>query len=95
MPLRCNIHLATVSHCLATAFQSSAAALQIATLVVVPVQESQGYAIGFGIPTAAFGVAIIAFIVGTWLYVRLPPEGSPFTRIAHVLIGKTHPMPAC
>jgi hypothetical protein len=29
--------------------------LEVATLVVVPVQETQGYGIGFGIPTIFFG----------------------------------------
>jgi hypothetical protein len=33
--------------------------LQVATLVVVPVQETQGYGIGFGIPTIAFGEAAV------------------------------------
>jgi hypothetical protein len=58
--------------------------------VVVGVQESKGYGIGFGIPTLAFGVAIAAFIIGAVfkLYVKVPPEGSPFTRIWHVLKGE-------
>jgi POT family len=44
----------------------------------------------FGIPTIAFGVAIAAFIIGAVarLYVRIPAEGSPFTRIFRVLRGE-------
>eukprot|EP00879_Flechtneria_rotunda_P000926 GHRR01001055.1.p1 GENE.GHRR01001055.1~~GHRR01001055.1.p1 ORF type:complete len:523 (+),score=105.75 GHRR01001055.1:1216-2784(+) len=59
----------------------------VATTVVVGVQESKGYGIGFGIPTIFFGVAIAAFIFGYKLYVRLPVEGSPFTRIWRVCAG--------
>ncbi len=58
--------------------------MQIAALVVVPIQENQGYAIGFGIPTICFGAAIFVFVMGFRLYVRMPPEGSPFTRIYKV-----------
>lgn len=58
--------------------------------MVVGVQENQGYGIGFGIPTIFFAVAITAFIVGALfkLYVKVPAEGSPFTRIFRVLKGK-------
>jgi peptide/histidine transporter 3/4 len=66
-------------------------ALQVASTVVVGVQETKGYGVGFGIPTIAFGVAIAAFIVGAVfkLYVKVPPEGSPFTRIWRVLKGES------
>lgn len=62
---------------------------------MVGVQESKGYGIGFGIPTMAFGVAIAAFIAGALfkLYVKVPPEGSPFTRIWHVFKGKRGQLP--
>ncbi|KAF8073093.1 NPF8.3 [Scenedesmus sp. PABB004] len=61
----------------------------VAATVVVGVQESKGYGIGFGIPTLAFAVAIVAFIIGALfkLYVCIPAEGSPFTRIFRVLKG--------
>ncbi|KIZ04318.1 hypothetical protein MNEG_3635 [Monoraphidium neglectum] len=59
----------------------------VATLVVVPVQEAKGYAIGFGIPTALMGCAIIIFLLGAFakLYTYVPPEGSPLYRIYQVL----------
>ncbi|WIA14658.1 hypothetical protein OEZ85_003160 [Tetradesmus obliquus] len=61
----------------------------VASTVVVGVQESKGYGVGFGIPTIAFGVAIAMFVSGAAanLYVRVPPEGSPFSRIGRVLRG--------
>ncbi|KAF8061421.1 APC8 [Scenedesmus sp. PABB004] len=78
----------------------AAAGALVASTVVVGVQESKGYGVGFGIPTAAFGGAILLFIGGgaAGLYTRLPPEGSPFTRIARVLRGavakRRLPLPA-
>jgi len=61
----------------------------VATLVVVPVQENQGYGIGFGIPTIAFAIAIGMFILGAVfkMYTVVPPGGSPITRIFRVLAG--------
>lgn len=58
---------------------ASVCMLQVASTVVVGVQESSGYGVGFGIPTIAFGVAIFCFILGAIfkLYVKVPPEGSP------------------
>jgi hypothetical protein len=59
----------------------------VATLVVVPIQESQGYGLGFGIPTAVMGLAILLLLLGAALklYTYLPPEGSPLYRIWRVL----------
>ena len=70
---------------------------QVASTVVVGVQESKGYGVGFGIPTIAFGVAIAAFIAGAVfrLYVRIPPEGSPFGRIWLVFKGEACCQGAC
>jgi hypothetical protein len=64
----------------------------------VPIQETRGYALGFGIPTIAFGVAIFAFLAGSALYVKFPPQGSPFARLFRVLRGawrnRKLPLPA-
>lgn len=61
----------------------------VASTVVVGVQESHGYGVGFGIPTIAFGVAIAMFVSGAVckLYTYVPPEGSPFARIWRVFRG--------
>ncbi|KAI8467277.1 MAG: POT family-domain-containing protein [Monoraphidium minutum] len=72
----------------------------VATLVVVPVQEAKGYAIGFGIPTALMGVAIIVLVAGAVarLYTYVPPDGSPLYRIYQVFAGafrqRRQPLPA-
>jgi hypothetical protein len=49
----------------------------VATLAIVPIQETLGYAIGFGNPTIAFAVAIAAFWHGLAPCVICPP---PFSR---------------
>ncbi|KAI3425784.1 hypothetical protein D9Q98_007759 [Chlorella vulgaris] len=54
--------------------------------VVVNVQSKDWFA-GFLIPTCAFAVAIVVFTSGSKLYRRMPPAGSPFTRMAKVLCG--------
>jgi dipeptide/tripeptide permease len=63
---------------------------QVASTVVVGVQEVKGYGVGFGIPTAAFMAAICLFVAGAVanLYTRVPPEGSPFRRIFRVFRGE-------
>jgi peptide/histidine transporter 3/4 len=70
----------------------------LATLLVVPIQETKGYALGFGIPTIAFGCAILLFLAGWPIYKIFPPGGSPFARLYRVLRGawrnRKLPLPA-
>ncbi|XP_047044495.1 protein NRT1/ PTR FAMILY 3.1-like [Lolium rigidum] len=60
-------------------------AVLLALTVVVYIQENVGWGWGFGIPAIAMFVSILVFLVGYPLYVRLKPEGSPFTRLAQVV----------
>ncbi|GAQ80562.1 peptide transporter [Klebsormidium nitens] len=57
----------------------------ISSSILVWVQERISWAWGFGIPAAAMGVAIVSFFVATPWYRKLPPGGSPLTRVAQVL----------
>lgn len=73
----------------------------VAALVVTPVQEMKGYAVGFGIPAALFAVAIALLVMGAAmrLYHHVPPEGSPLRRIFQVLkcalvTNRRHPIPS-
>ncbi|KAI7845604.1 hypothetical protein COHA_000891 [Chlorella ohadii] len=59
----------------------------ISSTVVVNVQTNVSWFAGFLIPTIAFAVAITVFVSGTRLYRRMPPGGSPFTRMARVIGG--------
>ncbi|XP_058073875.1 protein NRT1/ PTR FAMILY 2.13 [Magnolia sinica] len=59
--------------------------MMIAMTVIVYIQDSVSWALGFGIPTALMFCSIILFFLGTKIYVYVPPEGSVFTGIAHVI----------
>lgn len=55
-----------------------------AVTVVVYIQENDGWGWGLGVPTIAMLVAVIAFVSGYSLYVKMPPGGSPLVRLAQV-----------
>lgn len=63
----------------------------IATLtaltVVVYVQDNVGWGWGLGIPTIAMAISIIAFLIGSTLYRKLKPGGSPLIRLAQVIVA--------
>lgn len=59
----------------------------LAIPVVVYVQKYTGWAYGYGIPTVAVAGALILFLIGKRAYQRTIPVGSPFTRVAQVLIA--------
>ncbi|GAB4822621.1 hypothetical protein N2152v2_009667 [Parachlorella kessleri] len=59
----------------------------VATTVVVNVQTNVSWAVGFIIPAGAFVFAIAVFLIGAPLYRRVPPGGSPLTRIFRVFAG--------
>ncbi|XP_038978885.1 protein NRT1/ PTR FAMILY 8.3-like [Phoenix dactylifera] len=54
---------------------------------LVWVQDSYGWALGFGIPTLFMGLAIISFFSGTSLYRFQKPGGSPITRVCQVVVA--------
>ncbi|KAF3782666.1 Solute carrier family 15 member 1, partial [Nymphaea thermarum] len=68
-------------------------ALYVATIlactVVVFVQDTVGWAWGYGICLAANAICIVIFLIGKWYYKEVKPQGSPFTGIARVVIAAT------
>ncbi|CAK9188551.1 unnamed protein product [Ilex paraguariensis] len=58
-----------------------------ALTVVVYIQDNVDWKWGFGIPTASFVVSIIAFLIGSPLYKKVKPAGSPLTRLAQVIVA--------
>ncbi|KAI3782556.1 hypothetical protein L2E82_12607 [Cichorium intybus] len=56
-----------------------------ALTVVVYIQDKVSWGWGLGIPTIAMAFAFVAFVVGSPLYQKLKPEGSPFVRLAQVI----------
>lgn len=61
--------------------------LLITQTLVVYIQDSVSWKIGFGIPTLCMFFSIIMFFVGTRIYVHVKPEGSIFSGIAQVLVA--------
>ncbi|KAM3353571.1 hypothetical protein ACQJBY_024622 [Aegilops geniculata] len=55
--------------------------------ILVYIQATISWPIGFGIPTFFMFLSIIILFMGTRLYVHVPPEGSIFTGIAQVLLA--------
>ncbi|KAL6619244.1 hypothetical protein ACP70R_034383 [Stipagrostis hirtigluma subsp. patula] len=62
-------------------------AVLLALTVVVYIQENVGWGWGFGIPAIGMFVSIVVFLIGYPLYVLLKPGGSPFTRLAQVVVA--------
>ncbi|KAL3622624.1 hypothetical protein CASFOL_034035 [Castilleja foliolosa] len=60
-----------------------------ALLVVIYVQEFVGWSLGFGMLAVAVAVALVVFLVGSGGYRRQAPVGSPFTRVAQVVVAAT------
>nr|XP_043637390.1 protein NRT1/ PTR FAMILY 5.2-like [Erigeron canadensis] len=54
---------------------------------LIYIQDNVGWSLGYGIPTLALLVAIIAFAFGTPIYRHKPKAESPFTRMAKVLVA--------
>ncbi|XP_062212072.1 protein NRT1/ PTR FAMILY 2.11-like [Phragmites australis] len=61
------------------------AAMLISATVIIYVQSNVSWSIGLGIPTVLMFLACVLFFMGTRLYVRMTPEGSPFTSVVQVL----------
>ncbi|XP_028793637.1 protein NRT1/ PTR FAMILY 2.13-like [Neltuma alba] len=61
--------------------------LLITQTVVVYIQDSVSWKIGFGIPTVCMFLSIIMFLAGRRIYVHVKPEGSIFSGIAEVLVA--------
>lgn len=56
--------------------------------VLVWVQSSVGWGLGYGIPALFSVLAVAVFLAGTTTYRRhQPPAGSPLTRVAQVIVA--------
>ncbi|CAI0383094.1 unnamed protein product [Linum tenue] len=58
-----------------------------ANTVLVYIQDNVGWSIGYGLPTAGLLVSIVIFLAGTPFYRHRVPGGSPFTRMARVIVA--------
>ncbi|KAF7144854.1 hypothetical protein RHSIM_Rhsim04G0174400 [Rhododendron simsii] len=55
--------------------------------VIVYIQENVGWSLGYGIPTVGLAISITVFLAGTPFYRHRKPAGSPFTRMAKVIVA--------
>ncbi|KAL5197862.1 hypothetical protein ABZP36_001374 [Zizania latifolia] len=55
--------------------------------IVVWVQENVSWAIGYGIATACIALALIGFLVGTPIFHRHEPHGSPLKTVFQVIVA--------
>jgi solute carrier family 15 (peptide/histidine transporter), member 3/4 len=63
------------------------ASMLLAVTGVVYVQDNVGWGWGLGVPAACMSVSLAAFVAGYPMYRRLEPAGSPFTRLAQVVVA--------
>lgn len=58
-----------------------------ANTVLVYIQDNVGWTLGYGLPTAGLAISILIFLVGTPFYRHRKPTGSPFTKMAMVIVA--------
>ncbi|CAM0870172.1 unnamed protein product [Alopecurus aequalis] len=62
-------------------------AIMLSATVIIYLQSNVNWALGLAVPAALMGASCVVFFMGTRLYVRVRPEGSPFTSFAQVLVA--------
>ncbi|KAM7260766.1 hypothetical protein ACFE04_026241 [Oxalis oulophora] len=62
-------------------------ALMVSVTVLVHIQSNVSWSIGLGIPTCLMLASIVVFFMGSRIYVKVKPEGSPLTSVAQVLVA--------
>ncbi|XP_015074862.1 protein NRT1/ PTR FAMILY 2.13 [Solanum pennellii] len=61
--------------------------LIIAVTLVVYIQDSVSWVLGFGIPTILIFLSIVLFFIGTKVYVHVKPQGSIFSSFIQVFVA--------
>ncbi|CAN8291646.1 unnamed protein product [Cochlearia groenlandica] len=64
-----------------------ALALIVSHTVLVYLQVSTSWVVGFGIPAGLMAIALVLYFVGMRFYVYVRPEGSVFSSIARVIVA--------
>ncbi|KAM7257105.1 hypothetical protein ACFE04_012846 [Oxalis oulophora] len=59
----------------------------VANTFLVYVQDNVGWSLGYGLPTVGLLISISIFLAGTRFYRHKVPAGSPFTRMARVIMA--------
>ncbi|XP_050216450.1 protein NRT1/ PTR FAMILY 5.2-like [Mercurialis annua] len=63
-----------------------------ANTVLVYIQDNVGWSLGYGLPTLGLLISITVFLLGTPFYRHKVPSGSPFTKMAMVIVGAIRKM---
>nr|XP_043615324.1 protein NRT1/ PTR FAMILY 5.2-like [Erigeron canadensis] len=58
-----------------------------ANTVLVYIQDNVGWSLGYGLPTLGLLISILIFLAGTPFYRHKVPSGSPFTKMAGVILA--------
>lgn len=58
-----------------------------ANTALVYIQDNVGWPLGYGLPTLGLAISILIFLAGTPFYRHRVPTGSPFTRMAQVIVA--------
>ncbi|KAK4485695.1 hypothetical protein RD792_008339 [Penstemon davidsonii] len=61
-------------------------AMMVSLTVIVYIQSNVNWAIGLGIPTFLMFLSCTFFFIGTPVYVRVLPEGSPLTSVVQTIV---------
>ncbi|MFS8031672.1 putative proton-dependent oligopeptide transporter family, MFS transporter superfamily [Helianthus anomalus] len=59
----------------------------VSMTVVVYIQDSVSWVLGFGIPTILMACSIVLFFVGSKMYIYVKPQGSIFSGMAQTLVA--------
>lgn len=62
-------------------------AMMLSLTVIVYVQASVSWAIGLGIPAFLMFLSCVFFFIGTRIYVKVLPEGSPLTNVVQTFVA--------
>ncbi|CAN6460378.1 unnamed protein product [Victoria cruziana] len=58
-----------------------------ANTFLIYIQDNVGWSLGYGLPSLGLALSIIVFFVGTPFYRHKRPDGSPFAKMAMVLVA--------
>ncbi|KAK8365405.1 hypothetical protein V6Z12_A02G051000 [Gossypium hirsutum] len=58
-----------------------------ANTVLVYIQDNVGWTLGYGLPTLGLVISVMIFLAGTPFYRHRVPAGSPFTKMAMVIVA--------
>ncbi|KAF8036283.1 hypothetical protein BT93_C2108 [Corymbia citriodora subsp. variegata] len=68
-------------------YASIGVSIMIAVTVIVGIQTSYGWVIGFGVPAGLMFISVVSFFLGSSLYVKVKADKSLFTGLAQATVA--------